>query len=311
MGVSNPGVNLFGNVGMMSDDIFATQGRVFYVGSTAVPGGVAGVDAAGAYGDSPSAPFATLDYAIGQCTASRGDVIVVLPGHAETVSATITMDIAGVRVIGLGVGRNRPTLTPTGAIDCINVTAANCRIHNLRFVAAASVTAHINVAAADLTVTNCVIEQGAGPLRAVTVASGGDRLRMDGCQWLGTAAGPDSAIDFETSASDDPVIINCEFNYRASAGCDEGIIRANADQVLGGLIKNCTFIKADTVAIDFNSSASVSDGIVANCYIQATAALTSIEDVVDAGGYHFYEVYAHDGTNATTAAARIPIGTVS
>jgi hypothetical protein len=53
-----------------------------------------------------NAPFGTIDYAIGQCTAGRGDVIFVKPGHAETISAagSIACDVAGVAIVGLGSG---------------------------------------------------------------------------------------------------------------------------------------------------------------------------------------------------------------
>ena len=43
------------------------------------------------------APFSTLDGALAKCVANRGDIIMVKPGHAETVSAAagIVIDIAG------------------------------------------------------------------------------------------------------------------------------------------------------------------------------------------------------------------------
>ena len=83
-------------------------------------------------------PFSTLDYAFDQCTASRGDVIFVKPGHAETIStaAILDFDKAGVAVIGLGTGSLRPTFTYTTAITAtIDVTAANISIQNCLFVA--------------------------------------------------------------------------------------------------------------------------------------------------------------------------------
>ena len=32
-------------------------------------------------------PFSTIDAAVGQCVANQGDVILVKPGHIETVTA--------------------------------------------------------------------------------------------------------------------------------------------------------------------------------------------------------------------------------
>src|SRR3990167_2616461 len=83
-----------------------TTGNVFFVDS----GASLAVDDT-AHGDSPERPFATLDYAVGQCTASNGDIIYVMPGHAETISADsgVDVDVAGVTIIGVGRGASRPT----------------------------------------------------------------------------------------------------------------------------------------------------------------------------------------------------------
>lgn len=55
-----------------------TTGSIFFVHSGT------GVNALGG-GRNPDAPLATLDYAIGLCTANKGDMIFVMPGHAETL----------------------------------------------------------------------------------------------------------------------------------------------------------------------------------------------------------------------------------
>lgn len=94
-----------------------------------------GTDAAG-YGFNPDAPCASVDYAIGLCTASKGDVIYCMPGHAETVTASsIALDVAGVTVIGLGHGLNRPVFTYGAAAATITVSAANCKWMGCDFLA--------------------------------------------------------------------------------------------------------------------------------------------------------------------------------
>ena len=101
-------------------DVIAHPGDIFFVHSGT------GVDEAG-YGNNPDAPLATVDYAIGLCTAAKGDVIYCMPGHAETVTATsIALDVAGVTIIGLGHGLNRPVFTFGAAAATITVSAANC-----------------------------------------------------------------------------------------------------------------------------------------------------------------------------------------
>ena len=78
--------------------------------------------------------LATLDAAIAKCTANSGDVIWVAPGHAESYTTTgtkLTVDVAGVTIIGLGTGASRPTFTfgHTGATWAIS--AASAYVSNL------------------------------------------------------------------------------------------------------------------------------------------------------------------------------------
>ena len=114
----------------------AQPGEIFWVGnSTALVRGQKG----GSDGNNGTfnAPFATLDYAIGRCTAGRGDIIMVRPGHTETISSAtaLALDVAGVAVIGLGTGTARPTFTlDTANTATIAVSAANVTLYNLLFV---------------------------------------------------------------------------------------------------------------------------------------------------------------------------------
>lgn len=112
-------------------------GKVFWVNNTSVlaDGGVGGSD--GNPGTSPQKPFRTLDYAIGRCMAGRGDIIMVAPGHTETITAagTITLDVNGVCIFGLGVGAQRPTITYTTANTAsLSWTGDGCTIKNVNFV---------------------------------------------------------------------------------------------------------------------------------------------------------------------------------
>jgi hypothetical protein len=82
----------------------STLGNVFYVNSAT------GVDGVG-YGSTPDLPVDTIDYAIGLCTANNGDVIIVAPGHTETITGTnITVDVAGVTIVGTGTGSLMPRI---------------------------------------------------------------------------------------------------------------------------------------------------------------------------------------------------------
>jgi hypothetical protein len=83
-------------------------------------------------------PFATLNYAMTQCVANRGDIIFIKPGHVETVSSAtaLNLNIAGVGIVGLGSGTNRPKFTlDTANTATIPVTADNISIQNCQFFA--------------------------------------------------------------------------------------------------------------------------------------------------------------------------------
>jgi hypothetical protein len=80
-----------------------------------------------------NSPCATYSGANAKCTANNGDFIVMLPGHAESITAAVT-PVAGTTVIGIGNGNNRPTITVNADIDGLSITNANVKFHNIKLV---------------------------------------------------------------------------------------------------------------------------------------------------------------------------------
>lgn len=114
------------------------KGKVFYVCNSTVPPTNGAVGSDNAKGTSTDHPLATLAKAVSLTTANRGDKIVILPGHAETVSAAggLALSTAGVDIIGTGTGSLRPTITlGTANTATVTITAANVTITNVVFVA--------------------------------------------------------------------------------------------------------------------------------------------------------------------------------
>jgi len=264
-------------------------------------------------GKSPDTAFATLDYAIGQCTASKGDIIYLMPGHAETTTA-IALDVAGVTIKGIGRGASRPTLTATtGATDLINISAASAYIENVLLVGAASgCTALVDVASDDNTFYKVEFRHGAAPTNAVTVASG-TRNKWYSCRWLGTADGPDYGILFESStenASKDFEVIDCIMNYGLYGLDNGGISNASNGTVEGGVIKDCVFAGMVLTAIDFNSSSSAAPrGILVGLRASANVGLT-IASIYDVSSYAPLDCLATDDFAAASPNA-IPAGTAT
>lgn len=134
LNVSNLSVEKTARINGLLQAVANTTGNVWYVDSGS------GVDGVGAAGKSQKTPFATVDYAIGRCTANNNDYIIVMAGHAETIAAAngFDADVAGVTILGLGDGTDMPEFTFTATGSTVAVGAANVRFVNLRFLAGVS-----------------------------------------------------------------------------------------------------------------------------------------------------------------------------
>jgi hypothetical protein len=168
-------------------------------------------------------PFSTVDYAVGQCTASRGDIIVCKAGHVETViaAAGLDLDVAGICLLGLGTGSLRPTINFTTATTAdMDVDAANISIINFLFTGGVDALAGpIDVNAADFALINCEYRDVTGQATDVIIAdANADRLLVDGFFHNGAAAAcANSSIAL--TGMDNPVVRNFKMvgNFAVSA----------------------------------------------------------------------------------------------
>ena len=237
-----------------------TTGEVFFVSS----GTGSNVTGAGRNSDTP---FATIAYALTQCTASKGDRIYCLPGHAETIAAaaSIACSVAGVSIIGLGNGSNRPTITFNGTDSVITISAANVTLRNVilaagvdEVVKAISVTAAFatidavdinevaakqfiqfcltNASADDLTIQNCVHQQATAPAANSLWIQlvGADRARIIGNQFFITTtnSASSSIIESDTTA---PVGILIQRNVIVQLG-GASVVPVNLVASTSGLV---------------------------------------------------------------------------
>lgn len=166
-------------------------GRVFYCDS----GGVRD----GTQDDIANLLYTSLNQAMSACRANRGDTICVLPGHTESVTATTPTFVAGVRIVGVGNGDERPTFnwTVAGSIWTVavaNVSIENC-ILNLSNTAATVTTKAISVSGARFSMKDCQVNMGASSTQHVTIGielvTGADRAIFDGNDVLSST---DSAV---------------------------------------------------------------------------------------------------------------------
>ncbi len=143
------------------------------------------------FGQNPDLPFATLDYAVGQCTDSAGDVIYCMPGHAETVSEAggLDLDKIGITIRGLGEGAQQAKVTlDTINTSDIDIDAASVTIEDMHFVTnLIDIAIMFDVNATDFTLRRCRISQAGANLNAKIIvqdaaAAGSDRITIEFCE---------------------------------------------------------------------------------------------------------------------------------
>jgi len=230
-----------GGVWNVEDQSLSTGDR-FFVGST-----VTASSDATTHGASPDRPFATLDYAIGQATASQGDIIYVMPGHAETVvaAAGLDFDVAGIKVVGLGWGATRPIVSiGTLTTATVEFNADDMWIENIQFLGTiADLAVGLNVATGcdNLTFKNCEIggtSSAVDMLIGVSIAATNDRITFDGCLFKEPAGGEATAAIFTAGAFSNLLIQNCTFwgdwktatlNLDAAAVTADGLLMLDCD----------------------------------------------------------------------------------
>ena len=254
MGLTNfpQGVSSFGMPVLGSGFIPPTTGNVFFVDS-----GASNASTANA-GTDPKKPMSTIDSAINQCTADNGDTIIVMPGHTEslTTAGQIAMDVAGVSVFGLGVGRTRPRLVYDNAAGSVTITASNVRWSNI--VHEASIA----------TVTNGIIADN-------TI----QHVEIDNCHFTFDATGVEFTVMIKlgNGATDSADYVNIHHNWFEAEnidGCASALLIDDCDNV---------HIRSNLFTGDFNSvaldgaaaSSSCKDYVITdNYFLNADTGLT-------------------------------------
>lgn len=243
----------------------------------------------------------TVDSAISAATASRGDVIYILPGHTETVTATsIALDVAGLTIIGLGNGLLRPTFTYGAAAATITVSAANCVWKNCHFIANFDdVAAAFTLGnAKDFVLENNTFDDTSDALHflSIVVTSATDQ-QAEGLQvlrnrWNGLALAPNAFISI--LAATDRLIVNDNRVYMDATNDVGHFITLAAKIILEAQISNNRLIvvgsTAAAVGIFLTGSGTTNKGIVENNYVASLD--TTSELIATAGtGLKFFENY--------------------
>jgi hypothetical protein len=170
---------------------------------------------------------------------------MVKPGHTETVSAAsgIAVDVAGIAIVGMGSGSNRPTINFTATASTLTMSAANCTLYNLLFTGGIdAIVSYLVVSAADCAIVSCEYrdvtgqctdgilttaaanrllikdfrhdgDTAAGTNAGIAIV-GGDRIQIEGLRMDGNFAV--GGIDIRTTATTDLEVRDAVFRTRNS-----------------------------------------------------------------------------------------------
>lgn len=279
----------------------SNPGKVWWLNNSSVlaPGGSPGSDTnPGTY----TRPFSTLAGAVANTgvTASRGDIICVMPGHAESIasSTALALSVAGIAIVGLGYGTMRPTFTLTTANTAtITVSANNVSIQNCIFVAN-----FLNVAALFTLTTakgfcldNCQIRDTSAILNFVNVIStstttaANEDLSVTRNQViLSTAAGAAKLVSF--LGTHDRVTIADNYYNAVTTGTGAVMPIATGKVVTNLQLLRNIFVLVQTTGVTtgilITTDGSTNSGMIANNLIQGLDATTEIL-VTASSGFRF------------------------
>lgn len=262
--------------------VLTKYSRVFYVDS------VTGSDSYS--GRSIKSPLATLAKAYSLCTDDYYDVVVVLPTHAETVTAVLTIAKTGVQIVGMKAGNKRPIITGNGTIDIISIEEANCTVGAIKFAGPLTdaQTADINIAGAYARVFDT---QHIGSVstenkvNVITVTADGDDCLIEGVRIYNTVVEVPGAILLEGAATN--VEIRDTHVYDAIGFTNGAIYDAAA--ATGVLLEDCLFMnaKAATAVVNFaNNSVGMGRNIGVN-----GRHTTIASNIVSGTAFNFFQAY--------------------
>ncbi len=248
----------------------------------------------------------------GGVVASRGDVVVALPGYTETITAVQSLSVAGVQWIGIGEGTLKPTIQSNSTTHTIGIAANNVVFKGWRFPAP-STDAALSMIRIGNNVVGARIEDivGIGSNEAnnfvhcITVGSGANDHILKGIELSVGAVAVTAFLNFEGPVSRSTIGAFRAIGSVATAGIIDatGAIIENAmwdDLVVavGGSAK-------PAVTLDATQAGSGGKGVVTNSRFAGTHT-TLATNAVFTGDYRLSQVFVSEETGNVAQGALIP-----
>ena len=302
---------------LMSSLPLALTGKIFVVGDSGTVNRDMLVELFGYDPDGELHYYATIDAAVSACTASAGDIVLVAPGHTETISSAtaLVMDIAGVSVIGIGQGTLRPTLTlDTATAASIPVSVNDVKFENMIFSANfADIVAPFTLTTAkNFQLVNCAFQATATNMNFLSIVdtnttnNAADGLVIEGCSWIEPDLATLSFLDLDAdmdgfvfkgnyvnlgvNTSDLPAIAVVATGKDLTNAQIGGVNKADGNVIIRLNDANPLLITAD--------SGAANTGYVANNYVRHLDTASELL-VTTTTNFGFFENYATAAVDAS------------
>lgn len=250
----------------------------------------------------PNTPCSSIEGAFnkGELTASNGEIVFVLQGHVETVTAAggLDLDVAGVTVVGLGEGNNRPQINFTTAVGAdMDVDADNITMYNFRFTGGIdALTGPIDVNAAQFSLHNSLWADVTGQATDVIVAdANADGMVISsivpgryGWRHLGAAAAG-SASAIQIVGGDDIVIQDFWIYGNFSTAAIESVTTAAVDLTIGGGLMPWHIMTENTADIAITSVSTTSGSVIGPGTIRLADNAANITEAIGLGDMNLYQ----------------------
>jgi len=271
-------------------------GNVFHVDS------VKGADqGSGAF----NKPFATIDYAVGRCTADQGDLIIIAAGHTESLiaAAGLALDVAGITLVFMGDGANKATIdfgTDVGA--SLDVTADNVTLVAPRFSASIdALTGPISLGAANFKILQAEYCDGTSidTTDCIITDANCTGLKIHGWKYTpGDEGGTQKQSNIQLNGVDNAELIDIDITGDFATGNIENV----TDEVLNIRLENIKINNTNSGPIPGIVLDAAASGWAKNVDVRVASGTTYISSAADLNWDKQCLGYNTDGNGGTDIA---------
>lgn len=264
-----------------------TTGNIFFVDSNAASGG---------NGLTPEGAVTTLDAAINLCTANNGDIIYVMEGHAETISTAtgVAQDVAGISIIGLGQGADRPLFSFSATDSLWAISAASSLVKNIRVKSTVNeLVTFFSITAANVTLDAVdVVDSGSAKeaIQFVLTTADADDLTIQNCYHVQATAAASTMRWIYLVGTTGARILNNTFILKLADNATDAVISADGNSRLTEIRGNRMHVTGYTSGlVSCVIGASGATGIHTDGrYYCDTTIVTTINDTPSMASFEVY-----------------------